>query len=357
MRNALVLVSLSVWLAACGDNLGAGDGVIDAAAIDASGPVDAPLDAQSCPQAAAGTPGGPCATDAECDSAPNAMDGFCLNNLLDIAPWPSQGYCLGRIGGCTDDAECGTGNVCVTLDEGTADEISACMRGCSAEPCACPDAMICSDTYVGTPIDKMICIPGNPNSIDGAVCETFGDCDNNSICLADAFEAPSGQCMEIGCTTGNDATCTSGGDGHCGPAPVFGGGTGCLDRCNTNADCRSIDGFVCFDAGGTTGKFCRHPATGDACAVDTDCGPAAIWDCKTGATFPDGYCTIQQECTLADPMTCSPGSSVCNDPIGLDPAFCVDRCTTPNVQSTCRTGYTCRDVDPTASEALGCVFP
>jgi hypothetical protein len=66
--------------------------------------------------------------------------------------------------------------------------------------------------------------------------------------------------------------------------------------------------------------------------------------CRTGATFPGGYCTIRQACPN-DGTTegCSSGSSVCRDPVGPTPGFCVDRCTGVG-QGTCRTGYLCQAV-------------
>ncbi len=341
MRNLLGIALLAISLCACGDNLkpGGGDDDVDAP-IDApvvDGPVDAPIDALSCPQRNPGDAGGACTTDTDCESAAGAADGLCLNNLLDSgALWPAVGYCVTRLGGCSMDTECGDGNVCVDLGGG----FRACMAGCSADPCACPDGMICSDGYVNTPVQRMVCVPGNPNAIDGSACTTFGDCDEHSICLDDPFEHPGGQCTELGCTVGNDATCVSGGDGHCANPDLLGGGTACLDRCTTNADCRQADGYVCFDAGGATGRFCRHPQTGDPCTMDTDCGSATLWECKTGVTFPGGYCTIRQACPTGGTADgCSSGSSVCHDPL-VGANFCVDRCTGSG-QGTCRSGYTC----------------
>lgn len=231
--------------------------------------------------------------------------------------------------------------MCIDLGGGA----RACMQGCNAAgPCECPDGMTCSDGYLNTPVQRMVCVPGNPNAVDGSACTTFGDCDEHSICLDDPFEHPGGQCIQLGCTIGTDSTCESGGDGHCASPDVVGGGTGCLDACITSADCRGADGFVCFDAGGTTGKFCRHPATGDACTADTDCGSPVLWQCRTGVGFPGGYCTVRQACEgEGSSVGCSSGSSVCHDPAGPEAPFCVDRCTGVG-QGTCRTGYLCTQV-------------
>lgn len=353
MRNALLFASLALALAACGDNLNPG-GPVDAATIDAAidAPTDAAIDARVCPQVAAGQPGGPCSSDAQCDSASGAGDGYCLVNAQGGVTWPSQGYCINRLGTCTMDSQCGAGNVCVTIDAGTPDAFSACMTGCAADPCACPDGMLCAASFSGSPLDKMACVPGNAGAIDGSPCAGFGDCDVNSICRNDGFEFPGGQCMQVGCTIGTDTTCSSGGDGHCIDPGFVTAGTGCVDRCDTDADCRMADGYECFDGGGTVGKYCRHPATGDACAADGDCGAAAIWDCRTGASYPGGYCTIQNACNPTNGEGCSPGSSVCYDPAGADTPYCVDRCTGTG-QGTCRTGYTCQVI---TGSIRGCVL-
>ncbi len=348
MWKAILSAGIAMLTVGCGDNLRPGGGEVDAAQVDAT--TDAtPIDALVCPVPAPGTPGGTCTASVECDSAPGAGDGICFSNTGSIAPWPSQGYCLTRAGGCTEDAQCGAGNVCVDLGGGA----RGCMLGCaSAGPCECPDGMICADGYINTPVQRMVCVPGTAAAVDGDRCTTFADCDERSACLADGLEHPGGQCVQLGCTPGDDSTCTSGGDGHCTPADIIPGGQhGCVDTCDVDADCRVADGYRCHDAGGTIGKYCRHGRTGDPCSVDTDCGVASIWECRTGASYPGGYCTIQQPCDAASGAGCSLGSSVCHDPAGPDLPYCVDRCTGTG-QGTCRAGYTCQVITGTVR---GCV--
>jgi hypothetical protein len=273
---------------------------------------------------------------------PGSGDGFCLNNTLPIFPFPAVGYCINKVTGtelaCDNNDDCGAGNVCASTKGDR-----ACFLGCAADPCACPNGMICTDSFSGTPIGTMACIPANVTSIDGATCTTFGDCDRDSICLADGFENPGGQCLQVGCTAGQNDTCTSGGDGFCTQdTELVGANTVCLDQCVTNADCRTQEGYFCISD--AQGKFCRHPRTGDACVADGDCGNPALWDCKTGAAFPGGYCTLQQGCQGAGDAACSPGSSKCFDADGDGGAlgYCVDRCDIPG-QTACRPGYTCID--------------
>lgn len=340
MRSALALASLVILLVACGDNLVPGSGT-DGSEIDATpndGRVDAPIDA-NCPLRQPGQVGGPCTTNVQCNSAPNMNDGFCLDATDAGIGWPATGYCVTKIGVCTQDSECGAGNICVTInDPGGA--FSACMPACGADPCACGNGQVCSNNLATSPMNKMACIPGNTSAVDGDPCTGFGECDINSICRTDMLEIPNGQCIQIGCTTGNDATCTSGGDGHCADPGFVTAGNGCLDACTNDSECRVAEGYKCFDGGASTGRYCRHPQTGDACGGDADCGDAAIWDCRTGLMFPGGYCTPQAGCTPGTNAGCSSGSSVCYDPPGPDAPYCVDRCTGAG-QGTCRTGYLC----------------
>ena len=111
-----------------------------------------------------------------------------------------------------------------------------------------------------------------------------------------------------------------------------------------------IGGYRCFDGGAATGKYCRHPQTGDACAVNADCGQLGAWQCRTGGQYPGGYCTPIPQCNPVSGLGCTPGSSVCFDPTGAETPFCVDRCVGAG-QGTCRAGYTCAMV----GNVRGCV--
>lgn len=352
--RTLALVSLAVLLVACGDNLTPGGTGSDGAEVDATpndGRVDAPIDA-NCPARSSGQVGGPCTMDTQCNSAVGVNDGICLNAALGGIGWPAGGYCINKYDGCTQDTECGAGNVCVTISDPDG-AFRACMPACSTGACTCANGEVCSNNLATSPMNKMACIPGNSSAVDGDPCTGFGECDIASICRSDSAEHPGGQCVQIGCTIGNDATCTSGGDGHCANPGFVSNGAGCLDSCAVDGDCRTAEGYECFDSGGAAGRYCRHPQTGDACATDADCGNASIWDCKTGITFPGGYCTLQTACNPTNGNGCTPGSSLCFDPPGggSTDAYCVDRCTGA-AQGTCRTGYLCT---PGISGASGCI--
>jgi len=278
-------------------------------------------------------------------------DGLCLNAALGGIGWPAGGYCVNKIdlvsadcsNGCHTDADCGADNVCISVGG-----CNACAPACCAGD-ACPGAQVCTDTLIGGPLGKTACLPGSSTAIDGATCAGFSDCAVGSICFADQWENPAGQCTTVGCTVGDDATCATGGDGHCVDLPTITTGTGCVDRCAADGDCRMADGYRCFD-GGAAGKYCRHPQTGDGCAANADCGQLGLWQCLTGPSYPGGYCTPIPQCSPANGLGCTPGSSVCFDPAGAPTPYCVDRCTGTG-QGTCRVGYTCAVI----GNARGCV--
>lgn len=343
--RTLGVVSIGLLaLAGCGDNLA------PAQPVDAA--VDAAIDAPTCTPRATGQVGGPCTMDVECASAPGAGDGLCLDAALGGIGWPAGGYCVNKIdlvsadcsNGCHGDGDCGPDNVCVSVGG-----CNACVPGCCAGG-VCPAGQVCTDTLIGGPLGKTACLPGSSTAIDGAPCAGFSDCAVGSICFADPWENPGGRCTTVGCTVGDDSTCATGGDGHCITLPTIATGTGCVDRCTGDGDCRVAAGYRCFDGGATAGKYCRHPETGDACTVPTDCGQAGVWTCLTGAAYPGGYCTPTPQCNPANGLGCTPGSSVCFAPVGPPTPYCVDRCTGTG-QGTCRTGYTCAVV----GNARGCV--
>jgi hypothetical protein len=337
--RTLVLVSGILLAAACGDNLGVGSAV------------DAGIDGEACPARATGAVGGPCTMNEECDSAAGSGDGFCLNAAQGGIGWPAQGYCVNKLdlvsadcsGGCASDAECGAGNVCVSVGG-----CNACVAGC-CEGGVCPTDQVCTRALIGDDLGQAACLPGSSTAVDGDTCMGFSDCAIGSICFADAFENPGGYCSTVGCTIGSDGTCAIGGDGHCIALPTITAGTGCVDACTSDTDCRMAAGYRCFD-GGADGTYCRHPETGDACAQNTDCGTAGVWLCKTGLMYPGGYCTPIPQCDPSSGAGCTPGSSLCFDPLGAEEPYCVDRCT-GNGQGTCRVGYACSMI----GNARGCV--
>ena len=126
MRHLLACAAilLAAPLLGCGDNRKVNEGDVDAPVADApdidavpidARPVDAAIDA-NCPARAAGTVGGTCISDAQCDSATGAGDGFCLRGAQGSIVWPTEGYCVNQIDSCTVNS-CGAGNQCTTIDD------------------------------------------------------------------------------------------------------------------------------------------------------------------------------------------------------------------------------------------------
>jgi hypothetical protein len=177
------------------------------------------------------------------------------------------------------------------------------------------------------PIDRKVCLPGDPSAVDGEGCQSSGDCNYHSACVVE-LNTPGGYCTTIGCVEGDDTTCAPGGDGFC--AVPENGETFCLDRCTTHSDCRQTDGYSCNTVGGE--KMCTHPQPGSPCTQDEDCGNAP-WLCLTGATYPGGYCSV--DCTADSKCT---DRSVCHDVGGR--SYCIRSCD-PMEPTSCRTGYAC----------------
>lgn len=371
MRHLLALALLLVVpVAGCGDNLKVDQPIdaaadpdatdIDAATIDSGPPIDA-----SCPVRGQGQVGGTCSTDAQCDSTTGTMDGYCLIGSQGTLVWPASGYCVNQIDTCTANS-CGAGNQCTTINDPLG-AFRACLPACGTGACACSDGQVCANSFVGSAFGagQTACMPGNGASTDGATCEEFANCAQDSLCQTDPLEFPSGSCARVGCVVGDDTTCAANGDGHCvNFASLTSGantGTVCVDRCTADTDCRQGEGYKCFDGGATLGKFCRHPQVGDTCAADADCGDVAEWRCS--GALPGGSCTVRAVCPTPGSATgCTLFSSICWDGVTSGaPNMCVDRCGGPaNTQGGCRTGLTCRDVDPAPGPNnvfLGCVAP
>jgi hypothetical protein len=75
------------------------------------------------------------------------------------------------------------------------------------------------------------------------------------------------------------------------------------------------------------------PVIGDACTVNTDCGPGV---CLNRAFAPGGMCSLA--CTVGG-AACPAGSTCVRDVITGDTAGCLKSCTQDR---DCRDGYVCR---------------
>ncbi len=283
-----------------------------------------------CPEPAAGTPGGACAVDTDCDTTPGAGDGFCLNQD-DQTMWPASGYCVRfPATACELDSDCPTGTAC-TVFVGTRVCLPACCRaedgrtGCSA-------GRICASGLFGEPLgNQLICVPGNAEAEDGDPCSDFSGCNENSQCRVDPFRDPGGVCRTVNCR--NDDHCASE-NAVCMEIDEL-DLTECFETCASDADCRIEDGHFCDER--MDPPVCRHGNVGEGCTEDRHCGQAP-WSCLTGPDFPGGYCTV----TGCDPSVIAPPGcpfpSFCYANGGGTP-YCARNCmTTPD----CRTGYTCQ---------------
>ncbi|MEQ1738188.1 MAG: hypothetical protein ABL886_17520, partial [Rhodoglobus sp.] len=193
--------------ASCGSSEQPVDGAVDAPVdvAETDAPTDGPTIDADCPARAPGQVGGPCTTDAMCDSAAGAGDGFCLRGPLGSTTWPASGYCVNQIDTCASDAACGANNQCVTINDSLG-PFRACLPACGADPCACSNGQLCAASFAGSPLagGRMACLPGNPSATDGDACIGFGECAEDSMCLADPLEYPGGQCHRLGCPLGSD---------------------------------------------------------------------------------------------------------------------------------------------------------
>src|SRR5690349_18250115 len=156
MRKAIVLASLALSFAGCGDNTSADDD--GGSTIDAAVPDSAPPDAISCPTRPNGQVGGGCTSDAECDSAVGAGDGICLHGTIGPTVFAAEGYCyIDNLQGdvCAIDADCGEGNLCVDSAG-----YKYCLPICDCAGNTCPDHQECSTNFLGFDNDQAACVPG-----------------------------------------------------------------------------------------------------------------------------------------------------------------------------------------------------
>jgi hypothetical protein len=277
----------------------------------------------------AGSPvGGTCATDADCDSLEGAGDGMCLAGRMDAMVFAPEGFCVVDDGSgevCATDDDCGSGGQCVDSD-GYRFCLPACING------ACPGNQACLESFLGYPIDRPSCVPGNADAVDGDACDGVYECDEYSYC-ANSVEDPGGRCSTYGCTVGADETCNGGTCVAVNDYPVV--GNVCFATCTQDTDCRAEDGYECFDPG-VGAKYCRHSRVGDACASEADCGEG--WTCKIEAGTT-GSCTITGCATPGSTAGCSPGS-ICAT-VG-EQNQCVDRCSA--IGSACSEAHECTSV-------------
>jgi hypothetical protein len=293
--------------------------------------------------------GSACDEHTDSDSELGAGNGFCYRGALGGSMiFPDHGYCTvddGTGAVCATDEDCPDGGHCASIEG-----YRLCLPACG-EGGACPEGQACFDRFGGLLLDKPVCLPGSDQAADGDACNGIEDCNASSQCFLDP-EHPGGYCSAFSCTVGTDEGC------HGGRCIAYDegvvGGTVCVAPCVLDGDCRSAEGYVCHDpdGAGPSAGYCRSPHIGDACAEPEDCG--ADWTCRTGAGWPDGYCTVTSCATPGSSEGCGPGA-VCAGVGGANQ--CVDRCPTIGAPDTCRGGYTCQDVGVASGNGGACLAP
>jgi len=291
-------------------------------------------------------PGAACVDHADCDSAEGAGDGFCYAGAIGTFVFPAAGYCTiddGTGTVCEVDGDCPSGSLC-------ADSLGykLCLPACG-DGGACGEDQACLTSFLGNPLDRAACVPGNREASDGDGCAAFYECNADSLCWNDV-ENPGGLCTSFACELGTNAGCHG---GICieftdGPST----GTVCVQSCITDDECREAEGYVCHDPDGPggAGAYCRHPHVGDPCQSADDCGGDG-WRCLADPEFPGGHCTVAAACPAPGATTGCSSGSVCAT-VG-DTNLCVDRCATVGGPGTCASGYTCAAVG--AENGGGCL--
>lgn len=244
------------------------------------------------------------------------------------------GYC--SMEGCDTGGTCPDGSLCYNF----ADAGTFCLKTCAGNgECREGDGYICD-------VDNT-CWPGatggntggdtGGNTTPGASpvggpCETDADCADSSAMCYPAFlngEATgfvNGYCLINGCTTGS---CPSGSTCE---AIYVDGGTACIGSCAAPSDCRSDEGYTCYQPGicfpgcgqGSTcpsgwgcdpEQYVCIPACTDAeCGPDLVCGDSGLCEeppCTTGSCGTGMVCAANGKCVpdMGDGPGVGPGPS------------------------------------------------
>ncbi len=235
-----------------------------------------------------------CERNADTSGVPVCFPPCTSNTMCGVAPTcDSRGFCCGSVGAaCCEGSSCAAGNAC------TQGYCAAAACGAVGQSC-CPGS-VCQG--------QAVC--------SGTACVACGGvgqaCCANSVCSGSTV-----------CASGSCQTC---------------GGLGqpcCSDNSCTSGSCQ----------GGT----CQLHATGERCAVGTDCA-GGLCIAQSGAVWPQGYCT--QDCASA---SCATGSG-CSQYVATARQLCLALCTWDGGAGGCRAGYVCdRGLLNASSTAESCI--
>lgn len=310
------------------------------------------------------------------DVCATCLSGYaCQQGACTVASGPDGGMECGKKGqaccangGCFLGLVC-SGGSCVTQTTGGTDAgtggMDAGTGGTQPVGSACSVNSQC--------VTAECRILGFPGGSCTKSCTTAADCPSGSTCGADPNDSSGQQkvCLASCATAGTTAGCRT--DYVCEKRNTVGGGGACSPKCNSPATCgvaTSCDprGFCCGANGyaccnGTTCDtglscdstgYCKpsgggtDAGTGGTAAIGSPCTTHATCasnicvfqanggspGCTTGPCWPGGYCIA--DCTSA---ACPSGSSC--SPYLASNSICVQNCSAPGTQSTCRTGYVC----------------
>lgn len=234
---------------------------------------------------------------------------------------------------CTSPDPCQTGTLTGSVDNCTAECVYEDLVACTSGDNCCPAGC--------TNVDDSDCV-----GLIGDACSADNQC-SSGMCASEAgFALPGGYCS-ADCSAA-PAVCGAG--AHCGVERFslrF-----CNASCATNDDCRTGDGYACFDADGDGLDECATEATGAGavgtpCTTHLDCAGGQRGACaaEESSATAEGYCTI----VLCDdqPGSC-PAGSHCALEGTPGTGYCLKDC---NANGDCRAnGYACYDADADATD-------
>ncbi len=219
-----------------------------------------------------------------------------------------------------------------------------------------PAPEVVGETVVG---QDVVDAAGGPAQV-GSPCALDQDCPSGGKCL----NWPKGYCSQLDCEVGG---CPEG--SVC--APLGGGNTGCLARCETDADCPGearackpqdvVDGtrqLVCYaveEDAGPVGATCGDSVQCQGASVCLDTMPGgycAVLDCAVG-TCPmgsscvkfDGGWVCLDACATSEQCDGGPGAerqcAKLKGPDGALMSVCVSGATGKSVGEACQSGFEC----------------
>jgi len=241
---------------------------------------------------------------------------------------------------CESDADCGVGAQCADMGAGPGD---TCRATCTQDA-ECDVGLRCID--VDADGDRECMSTGIGQGALGSACGQTASCarGKNLLCR---FDVPGGLCTTacgdgVGCpAAGHCGALTSGGHGQ--PfGPSAGGPDACLLDCDGDDDCRTSEGWACFDGDGDGERECLPfgggaGGIGEACATVIDCAGGEDARCLEGPASFGGACSLACE----DAAGCGGAASCVALPEAAE-LVCVPSCATAD---TCRADYACSDID------------